>query len=314
MANIKLTLPGEPFTKQIVTFTAPCDCDKVTDGIVINGKTYTICDAMGNKIPGTGGVWCSGAQISVVLDCENKKAYLQNGKPTPGMIGAASNDHTHTAADVDAVSKSGDTMNVGAKLNFKASDGTGFGIKYVTQGTNITASNDIEDENANRYVLRFCPPHLKNPAEALRMAEVKDGKTAWATILHTGNMDALLGGFAKVVTGSYTGTGTYGKDNPNSLTFDRAVKFLWIFAEKSTGNHWTPHDASQHTKHAVSDCELTTEWVAGVGLGGNTSAGTDNAWGKKSADGKTVYWYSGTNASWQFNQPGAEYFYMAILE
>lgn len=296
MGNIKVNITGAAITGKVVTFTAPCDCDKVTDGIVINGKTYTICDAMGNKIPGTGGVWCSGAQISVVLDCENKKAYLQNGTPT------------------GFVSKSGDTMNVGAKLNFPASNGTGFGIKAVAQGTNITAYDNVEDESSNRYVLRFYPPSAKSPAEALRLAEVKGDGTAWATILHTGNMDALLGGFAKVVTGSYTGTGTYGKDNPNSLTFDRAVKFLWIFAENSTGNHWTPHDASQHTKHAVSDCELTTEWVAGVGLGGNTSVGTDNAWGKKSADGKTVYWYSGTNASWQFNQPGAEYFYMAILE
>ena len=93
MANIKLTLPGEPFSGQIVTFTAPCDCDKVTGGIVINTKIYTVCDAMGNKVTGTGGVWCAGAQVSVVLDCENRKAYIQNGKATPAQIGAASNPH-----------------------------------------------------------------------------------------------------------------------------------------------------------------------------------------------------------------------------
>lgn len=89
MGNIKVNITGVAITGKVVTFTAPCDCDKVTDGIVINGTTYTICDAMGNKVTGTGGVWCSGAQISVVLDCENKKAYLQNGKSTPAMIGAA---------------------------------------------------------------------------------------------------------------------------------------------------------------------------------------------------------------------------------
>jgi len=78
MANIKLTLPAEPFSKQIVTFTAPCGCDQVTDGLVINGETYTVCDAMGECVTGKGGAWCAGAQISVVLDCENKKAFIQN--------------------------------------------------------------------------------------------------------------------------------------------------------------------------------------------------------------------------------------------
>ena len=78
MANIKLTLPAEPFSKQIVTFTAPCNCDEVTDGLIINGETYTVCDAMGECVTGKGGAWCAGAQISVVLDCENKKAFIQN--------------------------------------------------------------------------------------------------------------------------------------------------------------------------------------------------------------------------------------------
>lgn len=286
MANIKLTLPGEPFTKQIVTFTAPCDCDKVTDGIVINGKTYTICDAMGNKIPGTGGVWCSGAQISVVLDCENKKAYLQNGTPT------------------GFVSKSGDTMNVGAKLNFKASDGTGFGIKYVTQGTNITASNDIENENSDRYVLRFCPPNLKNPAEALRMAEVKDGKTKWATILHTGNMDALLGGFAKVVTGSYVGTGTYGENNPTSIAFEGTPKFVAIHGEYT----WTDTTGASFNDYAGAT------WVHGSGWMLHSISHlelpailTDN----------TLKWYYPSNiddraAGWQLNDNGRTYHYFAI--
>lgn len=106
MANIKLTLPGEPFTKQIVTFTAPCGCDQVTDGLVINGETYTVCDAMGECVTGKGGAWCAGAQISVVLDCENKKAYIQNAA-SPNLkealnahINDATNPHNVQASQV----------------------------------------------------------------------------------------------------------------------------------------------------------------------------------------------------------------------
>ena len=76
--NIKVNTPAAPFSGQIVTFPAPCNCDEVTDGLVINGETYTVCDAMGECVIGKGGAWCAGAQISVVLDCENKKAFIQN--------------------------------------------------------------------------------------------------------------------------------------------------------------------------------------------------------------------------------------------
>ena len=86
MANIKLNLPAEPFSGQIVTFTAPCNCDEVSDGLVINGETYTVCDAMGECVTGKGGAWCAGAQISVVLDCESKKAYIQNAAGGGGFV------------------------------------------------------------------------------------------------------------------------------------------------------------------------------------------------------------------------------------
>lgn len=109
--NIKLTLPAEPFSGQIVTFTAPCDCAAVKDGLVINGETYTVCDAMGVCVTGVGGAWSAGAQISVVLDCKNKKAYIQNAavpEMTIGNVtglqsaldGKAASSHNHSASDI----------------------------------------------------------------------------------------------------------------------------------------------------------------------------------------------------------------------
>lgn len=96
MANIKLNLPGTPFTGQTVTFCAPCGCDQVTNGLSINGKIYTVVDAMGNCVTGKGGAWCSGAQVSVVLDCENRKAYLKNA-------GAVSHADRHKAGGADPI-------------------------------------------------------------------------------------------------------------------------------------------------------------------------------------------------------------------
>lgn len=75
---IKVNITGAAYTGKTVTFTAPCDCASVTDGLSINGEIYTVCDAMGKCVTGVGGTWAKGAQVSVVLDCENKKAYIQN--------------------------------------------------------------------------------------------------------------------------------------------------------------------------------------------------------------------------------------------
>ena len=76
--NIKVNITGKPFTGRKVTFPAPCDCASVTDGLSINGEIYAICDAMGKCVTGIDGKWAAGAQVSVILDCENKKAYIQN--------------------------------------------------------------------------------------------------------------------------------------------------------------------------------------------------------------------------------------------
>ena len=84
MAKIKLTLPGLeiPVTGKQVSFEAPCNCD-TTECLQIDGVDYTVVDALGNTVTGIGGVWATGAKITVVLDVENQKAYLLNGNGHP---------------------------------------------------------------------------------------------------------------------------------------------------------------------------------------------------------------------------------------
>ena len=84
MAKIKLTLPGLeiPVTGKQVSFEAPCNCD-TTECLQIDGVDYTVVDSLGNTVTGIGGVWATGAKITVVLDVENQKAYLLNGNGHP---------------------------------------------------------------------------------------------------------------------------------------------------------------------------------------------------------------------------------------
>lgn len=86
MSKVKVTLPGLeiPVTGKQVTFAAPCDCS-VVECIQIDGVDYCVVDALGNQVTGnpTGGVWGAGAKVSVILDVEDRKAYLLNGNIPP---------------------------------------------------------------------------------------------------------------------------------------------------------------------------------------------------------------------------------------
>ena len=94
----------------------------------------------------------------------------------------------------------------------------------------------------------------------------------------------------QIATGSYTGTGTYGASNPNSLTFEFKPKLVLV-----NGN-------SQYGLIAIKDC---TKALAAV----NTMQ-QQVTWGNK-----TVSWYcTGTNQSafTQYNEAGTTYNYIAI--
>ena len=78
MATLTVTLPTGTTVvngKQ-VTFRAPCDCTGIS-GIVINGTTYMLVDATTEQI--TGHTFKKDAMVSVIMDTENNKAFVQNG-------------------------------------------------------------------------------------------------------------------------------------------------------------------------------------------------------------------------------------------
>lgn len=112
---------------------------------------------------------------------------------------------------------------------------------------------------------------------------------------------------AKVQTGSYVGTGTYGDENPCSLTFEFAPKLVWIVGYLNNGGQYHFSESSSYHYHVFCG-EIPTTYTSGCGLGSESSS-----YGKRSADGKTIYWYTtGSDASLQFNRTGYVYYYIAI--
>lgn len=106
--------------------------------------------------------------------------------------------------------------------------------------------------------------------------------------------EQIVGG-VQIATGSYTGTGTYGASDPNTLTFEFEPKFLMV----TSGGYY----------HLISIYGDTTTYLDDP----SSSAHYNDT---ISWEGKTVSWYnsgkSSTAPEAQLNISGKTYYYFAI--
>lgn len=157
-----ITAKGIIGTGTLLKFQAPCGCESVTEGLVINGETYDLYDSAGNHVLGVYGMWVSEALISVLIDKVNYRAFIQNGAKPACVLGiedggtgattadeardkldAAPKTHTHAMSDVYGtlpVSKGG----TGATAVEKARENLGAAATVtinVSVGTSWSASS-----------------------------------------------------------------------------------------------------------------------------------------------------------------------------
>lgn len=131
---------------------------------------------------------------------------------------------------------------------------------------------------------------------------------------------------ARIVYGSYVGTGKYGANNPTSLTFDFAPKVVMMLGCGTTpylGKTYgvDPYEAYEPIYNFVMTADLYTDNFGNPGFTykGMTYTGCSNR-GRVTNGGKTFEWYSVydtsngivSSASIQCNSNGATYYYLAI--
>lgn len=115
---------------------------------------------------------------------------------------------------------------------------------------------------------------------------------------------------AKIQTGSYVGTGTYGQANPCSLTFDFVPALLIVWNSNINATpRWSPYG------YYGSDIGGRDGFVWTVGSTENP-AYQNQAINTFTQEGNTVSWAalsaSTTSAAYQFNGAGYLYAYIAI--
>lgn len=118
-----------------------------------------------------------------------------------------------------------------------------------------------------------------------------------------------IGEKVRIETGSYTGTGTYGSSNPNSLTFEFVPRLVFITGMKYSSN--VNYDGAYNAgiRGTIIPQFLTSEYTNGCPPYKDNAS--DSAYTKKSSDGKTITWYNRSDY-YQINSPNATYTYIAI--
>ena len=120
---------------------------------------------------------------------------------------------------------------------------------------------------------------------------------------------------ARVILGSYVGTGKSGKSNPNQITLAEPFKLLCIYGIQHTDSYTSISDSD--ICNIIPSSIIPTEYTSGFGFGMGYNYNPRDTYGKKSTDGKTFSWYfdlSPTSAAdVQFNTSGVVYHYYAIV-
>lgn len=120
---------------------------------------------------------------------------------------------------------------------------------------------------------------------------------------------------ARVILGSYVGTGKSGKSNPNQITLAEPFKLLCIYGIQHTDSYTSISDSD--ICNIIPSSIIPTEYTSGFGFGMGYNYNPRDTYGKKSTDGKTFSWYfdlSPTSAAnVQLNASGVVYHYYAIV-
>ena len=103
--------------------------------------------------------------------------------------------------------------------------------------------------------------------------------------------------YMKLSIGSYVGTGTYGKKNPTTVTFPFPIKFF----------RFPNGQKIKESTIAIMD-ELPTDFPRSPYY--NVAAGSKSLFAKKSADNKSIAWYSEDSSIDQLNDSNRTYYYI----
>ena len=118
-------------------------------------------------------------------------------------------------------------------------------------------------------------------------------------------VDEILRSCTRVEIGNYSGTGTYGSENKNSLSFSFYPSMIFI-QQTSIGNK---DGTAMPIVPFMQTAQVLVDGTTNNYISLNSSFNDDDYTGNS---GVTVQWYSSRNAQIQLNEDGSSYRYIAV--
>lgn len=208
------------------------------------------------------------------------------------------------------VSKSGDTMTgnlVGPQFIANNNLIERTSTHWIDNYPSAIINNKLDDNNYSDIIIR---PETEPLIRALEIRRIINGEATYYQVYHTGNKPTAADvGATRIETGSYVGTGTYGQDNPTTITFPFTPKLVFVYA---------PSDGIMG--QAGSDFIGVTSrsliwWMPGITR--QTLYGSDDTQLNFLSSNNALSYYmttsaSGWGAEWQFNFSGKTYNWIAL--
>lgn len=287
---------------------------------------YRVCALFGE----ISGGWAASGEIQIVA----ASALVISG--TDGDLGTITSDISYSVA-TDTGNPISLTLTVNGAQVFSGSVGTPYAssipVMDLPTGTGtIVITATVEADSGPVTVTRtwtYTKAAASFPTSGGVAALSQDGQSIFPQTLAEavktiggpwgGNMSEALDKLAplmisgaRIATGSYTGTGTYGSSNPNTLTFPFEPKVVFIQGEWSS----SVDDAVNKAIIICSNDFFETDYhVIGNSTGSQTTGGGVC---NLTVDGNTISWYlkrafqSTSNVYAQLNLSGITYTYVAF--
>lgn len=159
----------------------------------------------------------------------------------------------------------------------------------------LTDARSVEESVVYGYV--------NSPDPSAYPPAVSDGYTYTAL--------GQLGSKVRIATGSYKGTGKYGIDNPNTLTFNFVPKIVML-----TGQQNIPYGTpGTYTSMPYVDCEVIERTTVGMFSWCGFELGEgyrSECYAAFDRGTKTLRWASSDSAGKQYNNISYKYYYIAL--
>lgn len=193
-------------------------------------------------------------------------------------------------------------------------------VAALVAGTLPVDFNGLNSAGIQQLGTPLNKANLLTDATASAIQALQEGSTPSTPNEALNLLASAVAAGAKVQTGSYVGTGTYGSANPCSLSFDFVPIVVVMLAYQSLNaqNSVAIFGWDTGTTGSTYYTGISVVPVAALnetyrrGASFTSHFVNDQSFGKRSSDGKTIYWYNATSNQGQFNDSNTTFWWAAI--